>query len=385
MLWDIFCRVIDNHGDLGVCWRLSADLAARGHCVRLWVDDASALSWLAPGALDGTHPAIEVRPWAHTQGSAALHNLVPADVWVEGFGCEIATEFIAAYANSMRSGSGNDVQFPIWINLEYLSAENYVERCHGLPSPILQGPARGGTKHFFYPGFTAGTGGLLREPDRLQRQHAFRLQSRSTWLSQLGFPDDPSPPGERWIALFCYEPAALSRWLLAWSQEAAPIRLLVCAGRARAAVLAALSGWDQPIHASGLGTHRFGNLTVYELPYLSQAGFDELLWACDLNCVRGEDSLVRALWAGKPLLWHIYPQDDGAHHAKLDAFLDWLGADPSLRAAHHAWNSQGDPPPWTEVQTWTHTITQARDTLLAQDDLTTQLLRFVCSFPPKKQ
>ncbi|HEY0886111.1 MAG TPA: elongation factor P maturation arginine rhamnosyltransferase EarP, partial [Ramlibacter sp.] len=22
MLWDIFCKVIDNHGDIGVCWRL---------------------------------------------------------------------------------------------------------------------------------------------------------------------------------------------------------------------------------------------------------------------------------------------------------------------------------------------------------------------------
>ena len=30
MLWDLFCRVIDNHGDLGVCWRLARDLAARG-------------------------------------------------------------------------------------------------------------------------------------------------------------------------------------------------------------------------------------------------------------------------------------------------------------------------------------------------------------------
>ncbi|MEO7887531.1 MAG: elongation factor P maturation arginine rhamnosyltransferase EarP, partial [Polaromonas sp.] len=42
--WDIFCKVIDNFGDIGVCWRLAADLASRGHKVRLWVDDASALA-----------------------------------------------------------------------------------------------------------------------------------------------------------------------------------------------------------------------------------------------------------------------------------------------------------------------------------------------------
>ena len=33
LLWDIFCQVIDNHGDVGVCWRLARELAARGHTV----------------------------------------------------------------------------------------------------------------------------------------------------------------------------------------------------------------------------------------------------------------------------------------------------------------------------------------------------------------
>ena len=47
--WDIFCKVIDNYGDMGVCWRLAADLASRAHRVRLWVDDLAALSWMAPG------------------------------------------------------------------------------------------------------------------------------------------------------------------------------------------------------------------------------------------------------------------------------------------------------------------------------------------------
>ena len=55
--WDIFCQVIDNFGDIGVCWRLAADLAARGHQVRLWVDDASALHWMAPQGAAG----VEVR------------------------------------------------------------------------------------------------------------------------------------------------------------------------------------------------------------------------------------------------------------------------------------------------------------------------------------
>jgi uncharacterized repeat protein (TIGR03837 family) len=94
MLWDIFCRVIDNHGDLGVCWRLSVNLAARGQRVRLWVDDASALAWMAPQAnlnaegwahLSLPTGNVEVRPW----NTALTKTSKASDVWVEAFGCEL--------------------------------------------------------------------------------------------------------------------------------------------------------------------------------------------------------------------------------------------------------------------------------------------------------
>ena len=39
MRWDLFCRALDNYGDIGVGWRLAADLGARGEAVRLWLDD----------------------------------------------------------------------------------------------------------------------------------------------------------------------------------------------------------------------------------------------------------------------------------------------------------------------------------------------------------
>src|SRR3954449_10776972 len=74
MLWDIFCRVIDNHGDIGVCWRLAAELGARGEQVRLRIDGASALSWLAPQGARG----VEVLQWAAQPG--------PGDVVIEAFG-----------------------------------------------------------------------------------------------------------------------------------------------------------------------------------------------------------------------------------------------------------------------------------------------------------
>ena len=366
LLWDIFCRVIDNFGDIGVCWRLSADLAARGHQVRLWVDDANPLQWMAPGALEGRWPGVQVRDWGQSQDARALAALAPADVWIEGFGCEIATEFIAAYAKSTDHSGQNTVQFPVWINLEYLSAERYVERAHGLPSPVMSGPAKGWTKHFYYPGFSAHTGGLLREPDLLQRQQAFAQEGqRAAWLARNGVAWE----GEQLVSLFCYEPPALRALLEQLDAQAAPTRLLVTPGRAQQAVQAARTGLQR--------------LRIDYLPHLTQRDFDHLLWACDLNCVRGEDSVVRGLWAGKPLVWQIYPQQDAAHHAKLDAFLDMLGADATLRAFHYAWNgvtgTSGDalPLPLIHLNTWSETLQAARQRLLQMDDLGTQLIAFV--------
>lgn len=177
LLWDLFCQVIDNHGDLGVCWRLATQLAARGQEVRLWVDDARALAWMAPGAVEGRWRGIQVLPWTrpfHTgMPPDDLARLPRADVWIEAFGCEIAPEFIAAHGHFTLGSGQKESKNPVWINLEYLSAEPYVERCHALPSPVMHGPGQGLTRHFFYPGFTPRTGGLLREPDLPARQAAF--------------------------------------------------------------------------------------------------------------------------------------------------------------------------------------------------------------------
>ena len=200
MRWDIFCQVIDNFGDIGVCWRFSCDLAARGVQVRLWVDDASALAWMAP---DGC-PGVEVRPWVQPLD---LQNLQPSDVWIEAFGCEIAPEFVAACADHTCA----DGTKPLWINLEYLSAEGYVERSHALPSLVRDGPAAGRQKWFFYPGFSDKTGGLLREADLAQRQADF---DRSAWLHELwprlqhGFGASQAAADEQLVSLFCYEPPA---------------------------------------------------------------------------------------------------------------------------------------------------------------------------------
>ena len=358
-LWDIFCTIIDNHGDLGVSWRLSRQLRDAGQRVRLWVDDASALHWMAPTAQQ--EPGIEVRPWAEASQTSTLQDLPPADVWIEAFGCEIPEAFVA-------HGVATRVQPPSWINLEYLSAEDWVPRMHGLPSPVMSGPAKGWRKQFFYPGFTEGTGGLLRESDLLARQQSF---DRAAWR-QRHAPD--LPPGGLLISLFCYEPAALPQLLT--QLAGTPHHLLVTPGRPLAAVQQALQGMAEPPNWSAL-------------PYTDQNGFDDMLRACDLNFVRGEDSLVRALWAGQPFIWHIYPQDDQAHHAKLEAFLDWMQAPESLRQFHRVWNGMA-PGRLPSLQTappraWAQAVTQASDRLLAQRPLVDQLIRMAFAPPAHGQ
>lgn len=353
--WDIFCRVIDNFGDIGVCWRLSADLAARGQRVRLWVDDASALAWLAPQGAAG----VELRAWTPTLD---LRGVTPGAVLVEAFGCEVAPEFIALYAEQSRmEGQGR-----CWINLEYLSAEAYAERCHALPSPVLRGPGAGLTKYFFYPGFTVKTGGLLRETDLSARRARF---DPAAWLATQGI----AWPGERLVSLFCYEPGRLGELLRALADQPTPTRLLVTAGRAQAAVHQCLLA----MQASAPHWNRDGRLRLSQLPLLSQWDYDHLLWSCDLNFVRGEDSLVRALWAEKPFVWQIYPQHDRAHHAKLQALLDTLGAPPALQALHRAWNDLDDgrlPP--LELPSWQACVQAAARRITLQPDLTSQLLQF---------
>ena len=355
-LWDVFCRVIDNLGDVGVCWRLSADLAARGQRVRLWVDEPQPLRWMAPGALEGRWPGVRVLPWTRPLPEGLTRSLPPADVWIEAFGCDPPDEMIHARAESLGTGGAA----PTWINLEYLSAEPWVERCHGLPSPVMSGPLKGLTKTFMYPGFTPGTGGLLREQDLPQRQAVFNA---SAWRQRHGVPDEAMAVG-----LFCYDPApALAPLLAQATPPSPPVHWLVTPGRATRAVQASLT--DLRPHA-----------VMHTLPLVDQPGFDDMLWACDLNLVRGEDSLVRALWAGKPMVWHIYPQHDHAHHAKLEAWLDWMDAPPLWRRLHRVWNGlePGVPP---RIDTpgllpEAAACTQAaRARLLKQDDLVSQLMR----------
>ena len=334
--WDIFCTVVDNFGDIGLCWRLARQLAAEhGLQVRLWVDDLASFQVLCP-ELDPlrktqTLRTVEIRHWAEPFTSAAFDgDDAGADVVIEAFACNLPQEYLAAMARRARH--------PLWLNLEYLSAENWVESCHRRASPQPGLPL---TKHFFFPGFTAKTGGLLREKNLLHDRATWQTDPAAAW-PKLGLPAPQA--AERSVSLFCYDNTALPELLDAWSAAETPLRCLIAQG----ATLAQAAAFFGRTSLTAGDTLQRGNLSVIALPFLSQENYDRLLWTCDLNFVRGEDSFVRAQWAAKPFVWQIYPQDDGAHLTKLEAFLDRYCAElqppaaAACRSFWQTWNQAGE-------------------------------------------
>ena len=294
--WDIFCRVVDNYGDAAVCWRLARQLATEhAACVRLWIDKPATLDRLQPERGD-----VAILHWTETADFGE-----PADVAVDAFDAGLPP----AYAARMPAHS-------LWIKLEYLSAEAWVEEHHGLPSPHPTLPVR---RHFFFPGFSERTGGLLRERNLFERRDAFEP---ARFWRELGF--EPASADTTVVSFFGYENPAAGELLRAWAEGPRPVLLAVT---------------DCPLRAAVEAFGERGNLRVRTLPFLPQARYDELLWACDWNFVRGEDSFVRAQWAARPFVWQIYPQKDGAHRAKLDAFLHLYGEEAG--SLWRAWNGWG--------------------------------------------
>jgi uncharacterized repeat protein (TIGR03837 family) len=336
--WDIFCSVVDNYGDIGVCWRLARQLASDvGQPVRLWVDDLASFHRICR-AVDPAHDAqlvgaVEIRQWRR-----AFPQVEPASIVVEGFGVKLPDNYVAAMAAR--------TPHPVWINLEHLSAEPWVDGCHALPSPH---PALPLTKYFFFPGFTPATGGLLMERGLAQARDAFQAdaQARARFWEKLGVaPNDEA--GIR-ISLFCYQNAALPALTSAWAAGDQAVTCVVPAGAALAQLAAILGEPLQP----GTCAVR-GRLRIAAIPFLDVDQYDRLLWACDINFVRGEDSFVRAQLAARPLVWQAYVQSEDSHIEKQAAFLDRYveglddAAAAALRAIHDVWNRQsgGIAPCW---------------------------------------
>lgn len=339
----LFCKVVDNYGDIGICWRLARQLQQEHDiAVTLWVDDLVSFQKICPEVNihhDQQQVAgVQLQYWKNQDGAFMPADV--ADIVIEFFACDIPPGYIAAMAQCEPR--------PVWLNLEGLTAEEWVEGCHTLPSPH---PSYSLTKYFFYPGFTNKTGGLLLESTLGQQRQQFQSDPAAMMAFLAPFGVTPTEMQSIKVSLFCYPQAPVVTLFEAWQSNHVPVTCLVPQGVA----IDAVETWMVQAASVGASATR-GALTVRVLPFIPQPEYDQLLWACDLNFVRGEDSFVRAQWAERPFIWHIYPQDENLHHKKLRAFLQRYATElESLNTFSLAWNGAGIEPKecsksWQQLQ-----------------------------------
>ena len=296
-------------------------------------------------------------------------NFSPAaEVVIEAFACGLPAPYLAAMV----------LQKSKWVNLEYLSAENWVADFHAKPSPqSFLKIANGLTRYFYFPGFAEATGGLICERDiaaqlqnhtnprpqagegaRQRGRGAAQVDSDAAPLSNLSpangreaisanklkastsvRPEPVEGQVALKISLFCYPNAPIKDLLAALQANIHAVDMYVPAS----SILPQIADYFG-VETIGVGDYfTRENLHVHILPFLSQPDYDALLCDCDLNFVRGEDSWVRAIWAGKPFIWQPYFQDENTHIKKLDAFLDLFYANFDAKEmvceAHRCWSA----------------------------------------------
>jgi len=355
MRWDIFCQIVDNYGDAGICWRLARSLSSlHGQDVRIFCSDLPTLNLLASGVDESVKQKIELLPWESSLNNAR-HPVQAPDVVIEAFACSLPDNYLANLLIAPKK--------PIIINLEYLSAEPWITEFHAKASPQVHGIP----KYFFFPGFQDNSGGLLLDPipeESITLANTVPAALETTW-SKLR-------PNAKRISVFCYPGAPLRKWLQSLGSIGENVDVVLTHGHAE------LLGFN-----TGQAIALPEAIQLLPIPFLTQDEYDWLLSQCDLNIARGEDSFLRAQLAGKPFIWHIYPQDDGAHQVKLSAFLDLYleSASQDLKIASIAAMTWAMPHQWFKsLDAWSSHAKAWRAHLLekhADGGLVAHLLRFV--------
>jgi uncharacterized repeat protein (TIGR03837 family) len=306
---DIYCKVVDNWGDAGFCWRLGRYLHHFERAsVRLIVDGLDTLTALGVSTDVAKQFGVALVDWASID---TLPNPTLPDILIGAFACDLPTSIRHSIREQAQSNQG---QRCLWVNLEYLSAEGWIDTHHWKPSTKPDGAV----EMFYMPGLTAASGGILGDD--------FVSVTDGELLAAIGM--HPKRLSERWASLFCYPIAPLH--LL--NDISVPLKLLVPAN----------------IDLSTLQLPSNHPVQIHRIAHLTQPQYDALLRYCDFNFVRGEDSWVRAQLAGKPFIWQPYVQTENTHIVKLEAFCDAFEAvAPSTtvwRAAMLTWSNSGSMP-----------------------------------------
>ncbi len=307
---DIFCKVVDNYGDIGFAYRLARSLSSRLEtaAIRLICDNLKTFSYLAPGldpeASVQRHRGYTVLRWDDPDGrAAALLRRCPPRVLVECFSCGHPVWLDSLLLDPTAANP------LLIISLEYLTSESWAKEYHKLPILSASSHIK---KVFFMPGFDTGTAGLLLDK-------ALGVKSdRAIVARDVGL---DAPILDRfWVTIFGYrrDYQTLVEDLAAYDAENS-IHVFLADALSRDPFLEAWGKAGQPF-------------SVFRLPFMPQESWDRLIALSDFSLVRGEDSFARACLSGRPFLWQAYALADGAHRDKLNAFLARLRPfiDPEL-------------------------------------------------------
>lgn len=302
---DIFCEIIDNYGDIGVVYRFAKEMKRvyKDIEVRVILNRVDELLKINKKAVDIDFQEIDgITYIKEKELKKGLKKYGVSDIIVEAFGCEIFEEYIKLAKEKSK----------LWINLEYLSGEKWIEDFHLQTSLIDSVTLK---KIFYMPGFSKNSGGIIIDEDFLKRKENGE-KNREEILNK--FFKDIDFKNKKVGSIFSYEKnfENLLEELRGREEE---FVLLLMGEKTH-------ESFDKLLEKKHIES--FGNLIKYDkitlkkVEFLSQEEYEEVISVCDFNFTRGEDSIVRAILLGKPFLWHIYLQEEKAHMDKLNAFID---------------------------------------------------------------
>ncbi len=290
-MWHIFAKVIDNYGDMSIAWRLASGLVDYGQKVTLFIEKKEDIE-----------PILKLQPNISFKVKSFNEALAEIDK---------VNNIISVFDVPLPPDYLDNIQHPSNLFIyEYLSAESWVKEFHMKPSLTENSFIN---KRYFYPGFNDKTGGLLRERDYSNEESADHIKGMEQ--------------GSHFQASFFYYSHTSHESVEVIKKLKPDFKALIL---------------DELIEFQDLKKETW----VEGFMMMAFDDYDRLLQSSNLNFVRGEDSLTRAIFCGRPFIWQPYAQENDHQLVKLEAFINSFFSDLDesiysiVRAVYYDW-SQG--------------------------------------------
>ncbi len=302
---DIFCEIIDNFGDIGVVYRVSKELKKIFQNVRIIIvlNRLEEFKAINKRVKDVDYQEIDGLIYITEKYlEDNIDSFGTADIFIEAFGCNVFEGYIKKAKESSK----------LWINLEYLSGEKWIEDFHLQESLIDSKTLK---KIFYMPGFSEKSGGVIIDSSFLERKE-YGAENREKVLEKY-FPNCDF--NNKLVGtIFSYERNFEN--LLDVLKDYGKETFLILMGEK---THKSFSEILQKKLTENFGKIvKYDKITMLYADFLSQEEYEEVISAVDFNFTRGEDSFVRGILLGKPFMWHIYLQEEKAHMDKIKAFTE---------------------------------------------------------------